>query len=313
MLGFPARPAFLCATFGIPSGQYGERRRCKRDMVPSEQSHCSTLQDTRDQRHAPKRTHRARADRTRPGDPGSPASRATFLAKRTHPQKRPNPRTHLGLRLKSGEKTLGCTCAHARRNADEAIAPNEAHCSGPSPLCKRRQCLHCRGLALQFRDSGTASSAGVRPKHSPARMPNEAKVPLQSPMPRPVMPLDVRPALRPVSIPGLFVTGTDTGVGKTVVAGAIADWFRRKGARVAVSEAGRDRVRSPAGGAGQRGCGVSGGLRGGAASAGPDLPAAVYRAAGAGDRGGAGGGAAGLGGGPAVDRPDDAGQRRVHC
>jgi dethiobiotin synthetase len=32
----------------------------------------------------------------------------------------------------------------------------------------------------------------------------------------------------------LFVTGTDTGIGKTVVAGAIADWFRRKGARVAV-------------------------------------------------------------------------------
>jgi dethiobiotin synthetase len=53
-------------------------------------------------------------------------------------------------------------------------------------------------------------------------------------MPRPVLPLDPRPALRPVSIPGLFVTGTDTGVGKTVVAGMIADWFRRKGARVAV-------------------------------------------------------------------------------
>jgi dethiobiotin synthetase len=40
--------------------------------------------------------------------------------------------------------------------------------------------------------------------------------------------------LPPVPIPGLFVTGTDTGVGKTVVAGAIADWFRRRGARVAV-------------------------------------------------------------------------------
>jgi dethiobiotin synthetase len=37
-----------------------------------------------------------------------------------------------------------------------------------------------------------------------------------------------------VSIPGLFVTGTDTGVGKTVVAGAIAAWFRRRGSRVAV-------------------------------------------------------------------------------
>ncbi|MGE5610196.1 MAG: dethiobiotin synthase [Bacillota bacterium] len=28
-----------------------------------------------------------------------------------------------------------------------------------------------------------------------------------------------------VSIPGLFITGTDTGVGKTVIAGAIAQWF----------------------------------------------------------------------------------------
>jgi dethiobiotin synthetase len=36
------------------------------------------------------------------------------------------------------------------------------------------------------------------------------------------------------SIPGLLVTGTDTGIGKTVVAGAIADWFRRAGKRVAV-------------------------------------------------------------------------------
>jgi len=35
-------------------------------------------------------------------------------------------------------------------------------------------------------------------------------------------------------IPGLFITGTDTGVGKTVVAGAIADWFRRRQRRVAV-------------------------------------------------------------------------------
>ncbi|MDB5297518.1 MAG: dethiobiotin synthase [Phycisphaerales bacterium] len=40
--------------------------------------------------------------------------------------------------------------------------------------------------------------------------------------------------LAPVPIPGLFVTGTDTDVGKTVVAGLIADWFRRRGARVAV-------------------------------------------------------------------------------
>ena len=42
------------------------------------------------------------------------------------------------------------------------------------------------------------------------------------------------PPLHPVSIPGLFVTGTDTDVGKTVVAGAIAAWFRRQGTRVAV-------------------------------------------------------------------------------
>lgn len=36
------------------------------------------------------------------------------------------------------------------------------------------------------------------------------------------------------TIPGLFITGTDTGVGKTVVAGAIAGWFARRGSRVAV-------------------------------------------------------------------------------
>src|ERR1700677_1535673 len=35
-------------------------------------------------------------------------------------------------------------------------------------------------------------------------------------------------------IPGLFVTGTDTGVGKTLVGGAIADWGRRRGMRGAV-------------------------------------------------------------------------------
>src|SRR5213078_1197670 len=40
--------------------------------------------------------------------------------------------------------------------------------------------------------------------------------------------------LNPVPIPGLFVTGTDTGVGKTVIAGAIAQWFARRGAPVAV-------------------------------------------------------------------------------
>ncbi len=37
-----------------------------------------------------------------------------------------------------------------------------------------------------------------------------------------------------LSIPGLLVTGTDTGIGKTLIAGAIADWFRRQGKRVAV-------------------------------------------------------------------------------
>jgi dethiobiotin synthetase len=46
--------------------------------------------------------------------------------------------------------------------------------------------------------------------------------------------------LRPISIPGLFITGTDTEVGKTVIAGAIANYFlRQRGpdrARVAVSK-----------------------------------------------------------------------------
>lgn len=40
--------------------------------------------------------------------------------------------------------------------------------------------------------------------------------------------------LRPIRIPGIFVSATDTDVGKTVVAGALADWFRRRGARVGV-------------------------------------------------------------------------------
>jgi dethiobiotin synthetase len=40
--------------------------------------------------------------------------------------------------------------------------------------------------------------------------------------------------LDPLPLPGLFITGTDTGVGKTWIAGAIADWFRRRGSRVAV-------------------------------------------------------------------------------
>src|SRR5450432_2736039 len=40
--------------------------------------------------------------------------------------------------------------------------------------------------------------------------------------------------LRPIQIPGLFITATDTEVGKTVVAAAIANWFRRRGFRVGV-------------------------------------------------------------------------------
>jgi dethiobiotin synthetase len=40
--------------------------------------------------------------------------------------------------------------------------------------------------------------------------------------------------LKPVPIPGLLILGTDTGVGKTLVAGAIAHWFVRQARRVAV-------------------------------------------------------------------------------
>src|SRR5688500_9846376 len=40
--------------------------------------------------------------------------------------------------------------------------------------------------------------------------------------------------LRPPPIPGLLITGTDTGIGKTVIAGAIAAWFREQGHRVGV-------------------------------------------------------------------------------
>jgi dethiobiotin synthetase len=40
--------------------------------------------------------------------------------------------------------------------------------------------------------------------------------------------------LKPLTIPGLLVTGTDTGIGKTVIAGAIARWFHLNGKRVAV-------------------------------------------------------------------------------
>jgi dethiobiotin synthetase len=42
--------------------------------------------------------------------------------------------------------------------------------------------------------------------------------------------------LNRLTIPGLFITGTDTDVGKTLVAGAIADWFVRREFRVAVSK-----------------------------------------------------------------------------
>src|SRR5436305_418594 len=40
--------------------------------------------------------------------------------------------------------------------------------------------------------------------------------------------------LSPLQRPGLFITGTDTEIGKTVVAGAIAQWFRRREFRVGV-------------------------------------------------------------------------------
>ncbi|HET6247313.1 MAG TPA: dethiobiotin synthase [Tepidisphaeraceae bacterium] len=40
--------------------------------------------------------------------------------------------------------------------------------------------------------------------------------------------------LRAIAIPGLFITATDTEVGKTVVAAAIADWFKRRQFRVGV-------------------------------------------------------------------------------
>jgi len=40
--------------------------------------------------------------------------------------------------------------------------------------------------------------------------------------------------LQPLNKPAMFVTGTDTNVGKTVVTGAIGQWFRRRGTRVGV-------------------------------------------------------------------------------
>src|SRR5580692_353062 len=47
---------------------------------------------------------------------------------------------------------------------------------------------------------------------------------------------EITSMLKHSTIPGLFITGTDTGVGKTLVAAAIADWFRRHNHRVAVSK-----------------------------------------------------------------------------
>lgn len=38
------------------------------------------------------------------------------------------------------------------------------------------------------------------------------------------------------ALPGLFITGTDTGIGKTVITAGIANWFTRRGARVAASK-----------------------------------------------------------------------------
>jgi dethiobiotin synthetase len=40
--------------------------------------------------------------------------------------------------------------------------------------------------------------------------------------------------LRSIPIPSLVVAGTDTGIGKTVIAGAIGRWFRLRGFRVSV-------------------------------------------------------------------------------
>lgn len=43
-----------------------------------------------------------------------------------------------------------------------------------------------------------------------------------------------RRVVQPLPIPGLFITGTDTGIGKTVVAGAVANWFFRHNNRPSV-------------------------------------------------------------------------------
>jgi dethiobiotin synthetase len=43
-----------------------------------------------------------------------------------------------------------------------------------------------------------------------------------------------KPVLNRITTAGLFITATDTGVGKTVIAAAIADWFHQRGKRVGV-------------------------------------------------------------------------------
>src|SRR5690349_5633516 len=44
------------------------------------------------------------------------------------------------------------------------------------------------------------------------------------------------PMLTRPTLPGLFITATDTGVGKTMITAAIAAVLRRRGKRVAVSK-----------------------------------------------------------------------------
>jgi dethiobiotin synthetase len=46
--------------------------------------------------------------------------------------------------------------------------------------------------------------------------------------------MQARPCENQVSVPGLFITGTDTGVGKTYVAALIARWLAASGRRVGV-------------------------------------------------------------------------------
>src|SRR4051794_11000344 len=94
--------------------------------------------------------------------------------------------------------------------------------------------VRSRGVAV-----GTSRGWGPAPDPSPlqSHMPDADPIPFAKPArttSRATQASPRQPPVRPVPIPGLFVTGTDTGVGKTVVAGMVADWFRRRGARVAV-------------------------------------------------------------------------------